>query len=253
MAEKRENSVLFSLRELKNIEEDRVKEEHDDRKRRDDEIRAAKEAEERAARDAAERARKDAEEAERRRYDEIERQKREEQLRLDESERKARVEAQMKLEEQRLKMEIDAQAMHGAKKGSPKALLAISGILVLVVAVGGFFAYNTIQENEKKQQLLRAQAVEAQAANDALKKELDRLAAEGEALDKEYATTLEAYKNADEVQKKALEEKLKRLQAEKQANTDAKKNANRGGKSGGTKPAGGPAPLKLCPPGQPIC
>jgi colicin import membrane protein len=251
MAEKRENSVLFSLRELKNIEEDRVKEEHDDRKRRDEEIRAAKEAEERAARDAAERARRDAEEAERRRFDEIERQKREEQLRLDESERKARVEAQMKLEEQRLKMEIDAQAMHGAKK-SPKALIAISGILVLVVAVGGFFAYNTIQENEKKQQLLRAQAIQAQADNDALKKELDRLAAEGEALDKEYATTLEAYKNADEAQKKALDEKLKRLQAEKQANTDAKKNANRGGKGGG-KVGNVPAPIKLCPPNQPIC
>jgi colicin import membrane protein len=252
MAEKRENSVLFSLRELKNIEEDRVKEEHDDRRRREDELRAAKEAEERAAREAAERARRDAEDAERRRYDEIERQKREEQLRLDESERKARVEAQMKLEEQRLKMEIDAQAMHGAKK-SPKALIAISGILVLVVAVGGYFAYNTIQENQKKTELARAQALQAQQDNEALKKELDRLAAEGEALDKEYATTLEAYKNADEAQKKALDEKLKRLQAEKQANTEAKKNVRQGkaGGAGKTAPAG-PA-LKLCPPGQPIC
>jgi hypothetical protein len=252
MAEKRENSVLFSLRELKNIEEDRVKEEHDDRRRREEELRAAKEAEERAAREAAERARREAEDAERRRYDEIERQKREEQLRLDESERKARVEAQMKLEEQRLKMEIDAQAMHGAKK-SPKALLAISGILVVIVAVGGFFAYNTIQENEKKTQAARAAALQAQADNEALKKEVDRLAAEGEALDKEYATTLEAYKNADEAQKKALDEKLKRLQAEKQANTEAKKNARQGKPGGGGKTApAGPA-LKLCPPGQPIC
>ncbi len=253
MAEKRENSVLFSLRELKNIEEDRVKEEHDDRRKREDDARAAKEAEERAQRDAAERARRDAEDAERRRFDEVERQKREEALRLEEAERKARVEGQMKLEEARLKMEIEAQAVHGSKK-KPTALLAISGILVVIVAVGGFFAYNTIQENEKKTQMARA--AQAQAEQDAqnLKAELDRLQAEGERLDKEYTTTLEAYKNADEAQKKALDDKLAKIKAEKAANTagmEKAKSRKTGGGGGKTAPAG-PA-LKLCPPGQPIC
>ena len=38
MAEQKDNSVLFSLKELMNIEEERIKQEEDDKKRREDEM-----------------------------------------------------------------------------------------------------------------------------------------------------------------------------------------------------------------------
>ena len=51
MAERRPNSVLFSLKELRRIEDDRVKqEETDEQKRKDAEVRAKEDAVQRRAR-----------------------------------------------------------------------------------------------------------------------------------------------------------------------------------------------------------
>src|SRR6478609_1540571 len=92
MAERRENSVLFSLNELRNIESDRVRGEEEaeearieaERRAREDEIRRAKEAEEAKRRAEEDRIRRDIEEKER--------IVRENELRLKESERRARIE-----------------------------------------------------------------------------------------------------------------------------------------------------------------
>ena len=51
MAEKRENSVLFSLRELRKIEDDRVQQEVDDVKKKEEDDKARRLEDERRARE----------------------------------------------------------------------------------------------------------------------------------------------------------------------------------------------------------
>ena len=109
MAERRENSVLFSLNELRNIESDRVRGEEEaerarieaERRAREDEIRRAKEAEEAKRRAEEDRVRRDIEEKER--------IVRENELRLKESERRAQIEAAAKLEQARIEAEARAR------------------------------------------------------------------------------------------------------------------------------------------------
>ena len=63
MAERPENSVLFSLKELRRIEDDRVAQEEDVKQTRAAEEMAAREAAEQAAREEAERKAREAEDA----------------------------------------------------------------------------------------------------------------------------------------------------------------------------------------------
>jgi hypothetical protein len=250
MAERKENSVLFSLRELKNIETDRVKEEEDAKKAADEAARLAREADERQKRDDAERRRREAEEAEHRRHAEVERQKREEQLRLDEAERRARIDAQARLEEQRLKMEIEAAAQ--TKK--PTGLIAVASLLGILVIGLGVFAYMRHQKGEEeRRKALMAQAdAEASKKREAeLQRELDELQAESDRLDTEYKKTLAEMASADEAKKKDLEKRLADLDKQREVNKAKMQNTKDKGK-GGTKPNTGPQ-IKLCPPGQPIC
>src|SRR5881394_4441040 len=65
MPEQKESSVLFSLKELMNLEEDRIKQEEADKDRRARQEADAKAAAERAARDAEERRIREEEEARR--------------------------------------------------------------------------------------------------------------------------------------------------------------------------------------------
>ena len=131
--QREENSVLFSLKELRRLEDDRQRQE-------DEERRATVEAERRAREDAERRVREDAErrvrdeEARVRRVDE-ERvaREREEQLRLAEAERRARVEGEMRLQEQRMRLEVHAQ-----KAKSP--VKAIVGAIAVVLAMAGGMA-----------------------------------------------------------------------------------------------------------------
>src|SRR5437016_8492169 len=102
MSDRRENSVLFSLRELRTIEDDRVQQEADaekariesERRAREDEIRRAKEAEESKVRAAEDKIRREQEERER-----VERER---ELRLKEPERRAQIEAASRLEQHRI-------------------------------------------------------------------------------------------------------------------------------------------------------
>src|SRR5687767_4651617 len=156
MAEKRENSVLFSLRELRQIEDDRIKQE-------DDEAKARAEAERLAREDAARRAREDEErrirqvqDAERRAREEAERRVREDQLRLEEAERRARVEAQTRLEEHRIKAVAEAEAIHGSKK--KPVVLIVSMVVLLLGASGlGVYLYMDAQDAKARQAALQAE------------------------------------------------------------------------------------------------
>ena len=100
---RRPDSLLVSLKELRQIEHDRLDHERTDELRRE---QARLEAE-RTAREQAERLRCEERQRER---EEREQREREERLRLGEAERRARVEAEMALERQRLALELGARA-----------------------------------------------------------------------------------------------------------------------------------------------
>jgi len=152
MPEKRENSVLFSLRELRQIEDDRVRSEEQAIRQREEEERTRAANEERRRRDEIERVRREAEEAERARVEAEETRQRNERLRLEEAERVARIDAQARLEEQRLRMEIDARAREASTRKA-KILVASTAAAFFVVAVTGIFAYRAYDEREKQAQI----------------------------------------------------------------------------------------------------
>jgi len=109
MSERRENSVLFSLKELRNIEDGRQKKEKDEAEARLEADRATKLAAERAVRDEEERKVREEQDRLRRIEDDKESRSREEQMRLQEAERRARVEGEVRLQEERLRLEVHAE------------------------------------------------------------------------------------------------------------------------------------------------
>ncbi len=157
MADRRENSVLFSLRELRDIEGERVKGEEDaekarqeaDRRAREDEIRQAREAEEAKIRSEQERVRRD--------QDAKERAVREDQLRLAESERRAQIEAAARLDQARI--EAEAKARIDAK-GVPVGPI-VGGVIALIVVAGsimGFVIHKHGVEMREQQAVMQAKA-----------------------------------------------------------------------------------------------
>src|SRR6516225_6669594 len=142
MSERRENSVLFSLKELRNIEDGRVKKEKEDAQARVDADRAAKAAAERAVREAEERRIREEEERVRRIEEEKENRVREEQMRLQEAERRARVEGEVRLQEERMRLEVAAKH---EQKSPMKAILGVAGILVII---GGGLGYKMYSDHQ---------------------------------------------------------------------------------------------------------
>jgi len=145
------NSVLFSLRELRRIEDDRVKKEQDEARARAEAERAAKEAADRAARDAEERRRQEEEDRARRAREEAEARQREDAMRLQEAERRARVEGEVRINEER--MRLDAQ--HRAKHSPVKAVVGVAAVLVLIGGGLGYKMYSQHQEELAKVQAER--------------------------------------------------------------------------------------------------
>ena len=173
MAE-RENSVLFSLRELRGIEDDRVKQEEEavrakvaaDVRAKEDAVRREKEDDERKARDDQERMI--------RLQHEKERQLREEQLKLEAEKHKTQVDAQARLEETRIQAEIHAKAH--AKKAPVGAIVGgVVGTVVLAGAVLGYVlgVYLPSQEKMLEERAARDQTIAVQRAIDKLKSDLD--------------------------------------------------------------------------------
>jgi cell division protein FtsL len=168
--EKRENSVLFSLRELRQIEEKRVEEE-DAAARSAEEARVrAKMEEERRKREEEEAKVRAVEDAERAVRDAQERKVREEQLRLQESEARARVEAQAQLDAQRLAHEMELRR-HEISKKRPVGLMVAAGVLVLAIVGLGVFLYQKNKESNEKDDQIAAQ----NKANDELQKQVNDL------------------------------------------------------------------------------
>ena len=243
MSEEQESSVLFSLKELMSIEEDRIRTEEEERQK------AAEDAE-RSRQDAERRAREEelarmASEEQRRREDEA--RNREENVRLEAIQRgeleKARAEA-----EQRARMEaMTAQQEHERQlatlkhdKGKKQLRnILIAGGLVVVIggSTAGYFVYKNYQENQAR---MVAEAQQRQR----LEEEKDRLRKDKEESDRKLAQLMDDLKGAKSDAERA------RIQAEIEAERA------KGGKTGGggvLPKGGGEAPKKACKPGDPLC
>src|SRR5262249_39114323 len=109
MAERRENSVLFSLKELRQIEDDRVKQEEDAVRAQVEAERAAKEAAERAAAAEIERQRREEQDRILAAQQAREHQERQHQLQLEAAKHKAALDAQASVEAARVQAEIAAR------------------------------------------------------------------------------------------------------------------------------------------------
>ncbi len=156
MAEQKESSVLFSLKELMSLEEDRIKQEEDARRRAEDAALQAKQAEENRAR-AEEEARLRAADEKRRAEDF---RTREEQARVDaikhgelerarlEAENRARMETLAR--QQAHEKEIHALSQDKSKKNLKLIIGLVVGALFVVGGGAGVVIYNA---NLKQQQL----------------------------------------------------------------------------------------------------
>jgi trichohyalin len=178
LLENRENSVLSSLRELRDIEHTRVRSEQEQRlQAREDERQRIKEE-----RRQVEAERRRREQEERMRLDDLERQRREQALRLQEAEQRARIAAQAALEQQRLAQEMELRR-HELNKKRPTWLLAMVGVLVVLGGALGVWGYRTAGERERAEILAREREAEIDALETRMKEVQARLAA---------ATTAEA-------------------------------------------------------------
>lgn len=159
MAEQKESSVLFSLKELMNLEEDRIKKEDDDRKRQEEAENQARAEAERRAREEEERRLRA--EDERKRSEEA--RAREEAARLEairhgevekarvEAEGVARMEALRRQQEHEKELHVLSQDKH--KKRLTYIALGSGFVLVAALVGGGIII---------KGQLDKAKALEAQ-------------------------------------------------------------------------------------------
>lgn len=250
MAEKRENSVLFSLRELRQIEDDRIKQEETEAQMRAEAERRAREDAERRRIEEEQRRIREAQEAEQRARDEAERRIREDQLRLEEAERRARIEAQAKLEEQRLKMEIEANAIHGAKK-KPVGLIIGSIIMLLVVGGLGVWAYLRSEESAKQAKAAELARQQAEEENAKLQAQINTELEAIKAIDEDTNRQLAALQKAsDEAEKARILAAIEKNRQSKEASANKVKNlrTKQAEKKTGTTPV-----AKCKDPNDPLC
>lgn len=196
MAEQKESSVLFSLKELMTLEEDRIKQEDAERRRQEEAAIQARLDAERRAREQEE-ARLRAEEEARQA---TEQRAREETARLDairqaEIER-ARLDAEnaARMEQLRHQQEHEQRIAALSQDKSKKKLLYIAigaGVFLLLTLVGGGFAIKNAME---RQEALEAQLKSLSSESDELKLKLssatspeERAALEQEIAEKEKA------------------------------------------------------------------
>jgi colicin import membrane protein len=245
MAEQKESSVLFSLKELMNLEEDRIKQEESERKRKEEEALRVKLDAERRAREAEE-ARMKAAEEERRVG---EQRSREEAARLDAIRQaeveKARLDAEnnARHEAMRRQQEHERQLVQMKEQSGKKKLtfwLAGVGAVLLIALVGGGIVIKNSQE----------QAERATAEKIALEQKITELDAEKKRIQDDIS-------KASGAERDALIAKLQAKEAEIETTKSAPASGGGGAvrrSGGGSKPAAEkPAKPCNCQPGDPLC
>jgi colicin import membrane protein len=253
MAEQKESSVLFSLKELMNLEEDRIKQEDDDKKKRAESDARARAEAERRSRDQ-EQARVTAEE-ERRRSDE--QRKKEEAVRLDairqgeiekarmEAEQRARMEAMSKQQEHERHITTLKSDEH-KKKLQRNLMFAVSGGAILVIGGLGLYLGKIRPEAEARETATRAalfqQAEETKRAQQQL----------AETTTKVNDLLSQLSSAQDEKTRAELKAKLADAQrAQAGAASRATSGPSKGGGGGEEKPK--PKKACDCQPGDPLC
>lgn len=188
MADKEESSVLFNLKELMGLQEDRIKQETEAKRKAEEEAIAA--AQEQARREAEEvaarrRAEEEARMAEERRLqeqrDRADREKHEAELRVRlELEAKARAEEQERILEH--ERHLAALKVQEKSRAWPK-LVAASVAVVLSASLGFYFGVvKPAEERElRAKNLARQEAQERQRLAEESRIEREKLAAEAEA------------------------------------------------------------------------
>ena len=230
--ENRENSVLFSLRELRDLEHTRVQEEEDTRKRTEAERIQAQQDAERRILEEEEARRRAIEEEERQRQEMIERQRREEEMRLEEADRRARIEAEALLEQQRLVQEAELRRREIEKK-RPTWLVALTVGLVLAVGGVGVWGYQTYQERQVIAEQKRQKDIESEEQ----RMQLEKLQAEIAALNSEIEETKEAVAAAQsEEERRKAQQKLDNLRDRKSQAAAARSRRGGGGKKDKDEP-----------------
>ena len=212
MPEEKESSVLFNLRELMNIEEDRVREEEEARIRREAEERERIAAEARQREEEAE-AQRRAEEEERLTVERLHREEEERILReRQEAELRVRLEeeARAKAEEHQrvLEHEREIAQIHAQRRGVHPGLLAAAAVLVIGLGAGAYFG------------IYRPAVERREAAALSAKMEAEREAREAE-------KARQAAKLADEKRAKAEQDaETARAERDRQAAIAARKRAS---------------------------
>jgi colicin import membrane protein len=218
--EKRENSVLFSLRELRQIEENRVQEEEaavrsaeqarlhaqqqEERRQRDEQ--EAKINAERAAALAIETARENAE--------------REARMRVESAEAAERNRQQAALEQQRLQQEMELRRAEVAKK-RPTWMLAVTGFAIVGVVVAIVLIINAKgSEETAKSEATEAKQREAEAVKAAEKAQelVDKLKRDLDEMDKKVSGAVDAVvaaqNDADRATAKANLDRMRQQKAD---------------------------------------
>jgi len=248
MAEQKESSVLFSLKELMNLEQDRVREQQEEKKRREDDLVRARADADRKVREEDDARLRAIEEQQR----QVDLRGREDQARLEAIRHaeveKARVEAEnaVRLETMSRQQEHERQLQALVQDKSKKRLKWVAGgsTLVLVLAVvGGGFAYKAQYDNTQR-----------------LTQQLGSLSGEREEL-------VFKLQNAQSPEaRRALEDQLSNMNSkiqdlEKQGGGAAKAPAPNRPRNPGNpanagnreRPSAAPSKPCNCPPGDPIC
>lgn len=219
-----ENSALIALSELKDLEAMRVAEVESEKRAKEESERRTREEAERRAREIADR--KAREEAERiaRETAEQEARDREERLRLQEADLRARAEQEARLKEEQ--MRLDAQVKLAEKKARPLWLYGVLGMLAIGLGVGGYMIYERDEAAELAAIEQKKKDIERQKQDDARAAEMATLMKELKGLQEEQ--------NKIKQQKDDIENQLRGVQDEterqkllaKQAALDAQLTAN---------------------------
>jgi colicin import membrane protein len=249
MAEQKESSVLFSLKELMNLEEDRIRQEEDEKKKRAEaEVHARLEAEKRAR--EQEQSRLHAEE-ERRRSEE--QRKKEEAARLEairhaeiekarvEAEQKAKLEAMTQQQAHQLQLSTLQHDEHKKKLQRMVTFSVGGGVILLIGAL--FLYFGKIKpDNDAREAAARAQLMQQAEESRKLQAQLAEQSQKVNDLLGQLASAQD--------DKTRAELKAKLVDAQQQQTRLAKKAASGGGAG---EAASKPKPPCNCQPGDPLC
>lgn len=249
MAEQKDSSVLFSLKELMNLEEDRIRREEEDKRRKADMA-------ERARLDAEHKAREDEErriQAEENRRRQEEQRQREETARLEairqaevekarlEAENAARMEALRQQQEH--ERHIAALAQDKGKKNLKLAAGGFAAFFVIAVVGGGIAYKNQLDEKARIEAQHEQEIQEQQGRMAELQRRIEEQTNAISAAERQLAEA------KDDRERAAAQLKLQEVQRQRAATQSNLRRVQSGG-GGGSAPRGGGT---KCTPGDPLC